>query len=535
MRIDLTDVDALGSNLTHRVCVADVLTRAAQQFPDRTALVDGVEEITYADLEGRVDALARGLLTLGIEHQEPVGIMSRNSWRFVTSFFACARTGLVALPVNLALTAENMTFVLDDSGTRILFVEADLLPMIESIAERLPRLEHVVLLGEERPATSVGHATVTRYEDVVSTDRSPFETHVDDRDVVHCLYTSGTTSLPKGVLTSHVAVVIAALSGSLQLGHSRGPEGSVQPVVLPLFHTTALDTLLLPTFVTGGTIVLHTGFDPDTVLDAIEHRRSTHILLLPAMWAQLLAHPDIRERDLSSMRLCMYAMAPMPPDRLELIGELFPQADVLLGSGQTEFTPPTVFQWPTHQSGKSNSWGSAVATTDVRIMGPDGALLPRGQQGEIVYRGPQCMAGYWNNPSANAAVYAHGWFHSGDVGYLDEEGVVWFTDRLKDIVKTGGENVSSIDVERVLLGNPVVLDCAVVGLPHAHWGEAVTAFVVPTSSGGAVESELIAHCREQLAGFKVPKRIVVVDDLPRTGTGKVQKHLIRSEHARLHS
>ncbi|HEY8488178.1 MAG TPA: AMP-binding protein, partial [Thermaerobacter sp.] len=306
-------------------------------------------------------------------------------------------------------------------------------------------------------------------------------------------------------------------------------------LVLPIFHCAALNAILIPTLLVGGTAVFLRKYDVRDVMDALERYRVTHVLLLPMMWQELIQQPDAGQRDFSSVRRCLYAMAPMAPERIAEIRRFFPNADVVLGSGQTEFTPPTVFQRPHHQDTKPASWGLPTVMTDVRIMDDQGNLLPRGQVGEIVYRGPQCMTAYWNNPEATAEAFRHGWFHSGDVGWMDEEGVVWFTDRKKDMVKTGGENVASIEVERALLAHPAVAECAVVGLPHERWGEAVTAFVLLKPGARAAEAELIAHCRERLAGFKVPKRVVFVDGFPRTGTGKIQKHVLRQEHQGLYA
>jgi acyl-CoA synthetase (AMP-forming)/AMP-acid ligase II len=464
-----------------------------------------------------------------------VAFLLGNSWRFAATFFGCAKAGLVALPVNLMLGPEDISWILADSGTRTVVADPAFVPLLEAVLPALPDVTTVVMTGEmptgDDVPPSVAGREVLRWDDVAA-DPTPLEVVVEDRDTLHCLYTSGTTARPKGVLTSHLAVYVGVLSNALQVGHKRGDEFSVFPIVLPLFHTTALDTLLLPTLLTGGTAILPGGFEPEAFLELVERRRATHIMLLPMMYTALLASPAIGTRDLSSVQLCVYAMAPMPQERIGQIAGAFPNAKVLLGSGQTECVPATVFQWPSHQETKAASWGPSTVTVDTRIMSPSGELLPPGETGEIVYRGPHVMSGYWNNPAANTAAFAHGWFHSGDVGHLDDEGVVWFTDRVKDMVKTGGENVSSVEVERVLLSSPEIVEAAVIGVPDDRWGEAVTGVVVPADpsvDAGALAQRLLAHCRQHLAGFQVPKRIEVRVDLPKTATGKIQKAELRDQ------
>ena len=531
MRPDLSGVDPLELNLATRMSVGDLLTRSARLFGSRTAVSDASGDTTYAALDAAAEAFGRGLLEAGVQRQEPVAFLLGNSWRFVATFFGCAKAGLVAMPVNLVLAPEDIAWILTDSGTQTVVADQAFLPLLEQVLPGAPLVQRVVVTGDAPPDT-VASRPVLRWDDVAA-DATPVQVLVEDRDTLHCLYTSGTTARPKGVLTSHLAVHVGALSNALQVGHPRGHESSTMPIVLPLFHTTALDTLLLPLLLTGGTAVLPAGFEPEAFLDVVEQRRATHLMLLPMMYAALLASPSLASRDLTSVRLCIYAMAPMPPERLAQIAAAFPNAKVLLGSGQTECVPATVFQWPSHQHGKSESWGPATTTVDVGIMAADGALVPTGTTGEIVYRGPHVMTGYWNNADANSAVFAHGWMHSGDVGHLDDEGVVWFTDRVKDIVKTGGENVSSVEVERTLLSCPDVAECAVIGVPDPTWGEAVTAVVVPADPAAderAVAERAVAHCREHLAGFQVPKRVHVVTTLPKTATGKVQKGDLRGQY-----
>ena len=529
MRPDLSGIDPLELNLATRLSVGDTLTRSAEHYPHRVAVVDGEEEITYASLNGAAEALGRGLLLAGVRRQEPVAFLLGNSWRFLASFFGCAKAGIVALPVNVVLPPEDVGWILADSCTRTVIVDAAYLPLLRATLPSVPGITTIVVVGDDVPAEVAGRPAL-RWDDV-AVDPTPLQVVVEDRDTLHCLYTSGTTARPKGVLTSHLSVHVALLSNALQLEHRRGDEFSVFPVVLPLFHTTALDTLTLPVLLTGGTVVLPEGFEPEGFLELVERRAATHVMLLPMMYSALLASPSVATRDTSTVRLCIYAMAPMPQDRIGQIASAFPRARVLLGSGQTECVPATVFQWPSHQDSKAASWGSPAVTVDMRIMDPAGRLVPRGETGEIVYRGPHVMSGYWNNPAANTAAFAEGWLHSGDMGHLDDEGVVWFTDRVKDIVKTGGENVSSVEVERVLLSSAEVLEAAVIGVPDDRWGEAVTGVVVPVDPGvdaAALAQRLLTVCRQHLAGFQVPKRIHVVVALPKTATGKVQKAVLRT-------
>ncbi|AUH68586.1 MULTISPECIES: class I adenylate-forming enzyme family protein [Gordonia] len=531
MRPDLSGVDPLTVNLTHRVCVGDLLTRSAAHYGTRTALVDGDLELSYAELEARANALARGLLERGYERGDAIALQLQNSWQFVTSFFALAKIGVVAMPLNLLLSPSDIAYQLADSGVRAIVTEDVFLGVLEpAVAEASSdRLGEVIVAGTA-PDTVAGLRSVA-FDEIFAADRSVVETIVDDRDILHCLYTSGTTSRPKGVVTSHVAVQISVLSSALGLGLRPDTRPAVQPIVLPLFHVTALDALLLPSLTVGATVVLLRGFDPAALAEVFTRRAVTHLTMLPMMWAALLQQPALAEGDTDSLVTGLYAMAPMPAELLAALRSRFPNAAIILGSGQTETTPASELQWSGHQGVKDASWGPPTVSTDIAIMGGDGTLLPTGREGEIVYRAPQLMEGYWNNRDANTEAFAHGWFHGGDIGYLDDEAVVWFTDRAKDIIKSGGENVSSVEVERVLLGHESVAEVAVVGVPDEHWGEAVTAFVVlgePADSGEARSEEIQSWARERLAGFKAPKSVVVVDALPKTATGKIQKHLMRS-------
>ncbi|WP_068403056.1 AMP-binding protein [Kribbia dieselivorans] len=528
MKPDLSLVDPLQYNLAGRVNLGDQLSRVALMFPDRIAVVDGDREVTYRELRDTAQACARGLLARGLQHQQPVSLLMGNSVDFLATFFGCATSGLVAMPVNVVLAPDDIAWILNDAESTTVVADAPLIPLLEAVLPNTPAIRTVIVRGEA-PAAIAGRA-VQAWADLAATPGDPVEVVVDDRDTVQCLYTSGTTARPKGVLISHTSLTVSSLSNALGLGTRWGSEPTVLANVLPLFHTTALNTLVMPVLFLGGTVVLASPFVPGDFLDLIEQRRVTTIMLLPMMYAALVAEQRAHPRDLSSVTMAVYGMAPMGTELLDAVDAAFPNAAVILGSGQTECIPATVLQWPEHRHSASDSWGPAAPTVAARIMDPTGDLCPAGETGEIVYRGPHVMSGYWNNATANATAFAHGWFHSSDIGHVDDAGVVWFTDRLKDIIKTGGENVSSVAVERVVLGAPGVAEATIIGVPDDRWGEAVCAVVVAdaTVDPATLPDQVIAHAKSHLAGFQVPKKVLVVDAMPKTATGKVQKHVLRA-------
>lgn len=527
---DLTRVDPLDHNLATRNNAGDLIVRTAALFPDRIAIVDGDREVTYRELAEDIDRLGHALLGLGLEPGSPVGLTMMNSWRLLVAYFACARAGLVCMPLNFLLGGEDQRWILDDAQPPVIVTDGAFRPLHEQILPAAPSVEQVVVTDEESPDPVAGRATHAWQTLVDEAPQGPLEVLVDDRAAVQCLYTSGTTSRPKGVLVSHNSLVTALLSNALATRMSWGPTPPSMLVVLPMFHVTALNCLCMPTLLMGGTVLLAgMAFDPARSLDLIERHRATHTMMLPMMHRACVAEQANRARDLASVTTAIYAMAPMPADLLDAVDEMYPSADVILGSGQTEVVPATVMQWPEHRHTAADSWGPQVPSVLARTMDPFGAVQGPGETGEIVYRAPNVTMGYWNNAEANEQSFAHGWFHSGDVGHLDEEGVVWFTDRLKDIIKSGGENVSSVAVEAVVLGAPGVAECSVVGVQDERWGEAVCAVVVAdgTVPAAELEARVVSYAKERLAGFQVPKEVRVVEELPKTATGKILKNLVR--------
>lgn len=535
MRLDLTGIDPVDHALARRCSVGDIPTRAAATFSGRTAVSDDTGSWTYAELEAIANRVAHGLVAHGIEEEEPVAILSTNCREFVATYFGTAKAGMVSLPINLLSGLDNITHALTDSGTRILVVHGSLAELVMGAVAAIPAIRTVVVIGGvpdslEAPA---GGPAVLGWDDLLAGDDSNPDTVIADRQIVQCLYSSGTTSRPKGVLTSHLAVTMAGLSNGAVFGLAWGAQASITVLPLPLFHTAALNGVLVPGITMGATVHLLPGFEPVTYVDTVARVRATHLVALPLMLEALAEGAD-RGLDLSSVEVALYAMAQMPEQVRRRLETAMPDAKIVLGSGMSECTPATVMQWPELGSTKPDSWGYPTPVAENRICEPGGdELLPPDTDGEIAYRGPTVMEGYWNNPEANAGVFAGGHLHSGDLGRIDPEGVVWFADRVKDIVKSGGENVSSLHVEQVLLDHPHVAEVACVGRPDPKWGELVIAVVVPAEGAPAEEhlkASVMEFGAERLSHSHRPRDVVVVDAIPRTATGKIRKVELRAMH-----
>jgi acyl-CoA synthetase (AMP-forming)/AMP-acid ligase II len=503
--------DELARNLIQRVNIGDTLTRTAWRTPDTEALVDAERRLTYRDLNAEVNRVANTLLARGYERGDAIILIAGNCADFLVAYYALAKIGVVSVPINLLWGPSETRYVIEHCKPKGAIVEPMFAPLVADA-----RVEVF-----QTPLRELANG---------ANDAEP-EVLVDDRDPLGYMYTSGTTSAPKGVVQSHLAVYVNALTSSLSVGVD--DEWRIG-LFMPLFHTAALNALAASCVLRGGTLFLMRGFDPGALLETIERERLTYFLGLPMMLRAVMEHPRFAETDKSSLNLIGYAMAPMPDEDLRRAIEAF-GCDLSLGFGQTELSPLTTVFRPEHQLLHPGSVGTQIPNVQTAIMDEEGRLLPTGETGEIVYRSPQTMTEYLNDPQATAEAFAHGWFHSGDIGRFDEHGVLWFEDRKKDVIKSGGENVASLEVERALYdAEPRIAECVVVGLPHPTWGEAITAIVTPRPGESLSEEEVIAAARTRLAPFKVPKAVVFVDEMPHTPTGKVQKNVLRERYSRVH-
>jgi acyl-CoA synthetase (AMP-forming)/AMP-acid ligase II len=528
----MTSSAELHRNLIQRVNVGDSLTRTAARYPGALALADGNRRLTYREFNSLVNRFAHGLAARGYSRGDALALASGNSIEFLVTYYACAKLGVVCVPVNLGWRADEVAYVLGHSRSRGIVIESRLIPALAETVSKQPGVADVIVApgteGEaaDRSSEIVGAGT---FADLAGGDDSEPECLVDDRDPLSYLYTSGTTAFPKGVVGNHIAIYLESLSMAVE---ARFNETDRFVAMMPMFHTAQLNCHCTAAVMVGAALFIERGFDAARLLELIETERITQIFGLPMMYRQLLDHPDIDRRDLSSLRRALYAMATMPEAQLRRCIERF-GCDFYLLFGQTEMSPTATLFRPEHQLSHAGAVGTPVANVQAAIMDEKGALLPPGEEGEIVYRGPHTLTGYLDNTDATSAAFAHGWFHSGDIGRFDADGILWFTDRRKDLIKTGGENVASIEVEKALYAaDASIAEAVVVGLPHERWAEAVTAIVVPAPGAHVDERELLSRVRAHLDPYKVPKAIIAVEELPRTSTGKIQKNVLRDRYAR---
>jgi long-chain acyl-CoA synthetase len=521
---DLTATGGVaGPGRIGRVSIGDILHRTARRFPDRVALTDGDKQATYAEIEADANRFANYLLAEGLSPGDKISTICNNSIELVKIIFGIHRAGLVFVPINTMLGADDMRFILTHAEVRFVAVDDNLYaqPAIRAMLEE----RRVSLLGVDLAggAAAMGLATFAS----ACHGQSTIEPDVafDDHDLAMIIYTSGTTSRPKGAMHCHLAVVMAVMSNAIEWSMQRDDGITGQ---LPLFHCAG-HVVLLSFFIAGGKVALMRGFDPAVTAKAIERDQLTMMVGIPGMYMALLDHPARKAHDLSRLRLCIYAMAPMSRPLLErCIAEICP--NFTLTSGQTEMYPSTTASRPERQLLRfGNYWGEATVVNEAAIMDDDGTLLPPGEIGELVHRGPNVTLGYYKDPDATAAARKFGWHHTGDLALIDEHGEVLFIDRKKDMIKSGGENVASIKIEETLLAHPAILNAAVIGLPHPVWSEAVCAFVKLKPGAVADETAILEHCRKSLGGFQVPKLVRILEDMPTTATGKLRKVELRQK------
>ena len=502
----------MGSELeqSRRLVLPELIGRASRTRPNRHALVFGGDVRTYAELYERAARLASGLAASGVQAGDRVALLLHNGIEFVETLLACHRLAAIPVPINFRLAPDEIDFILADSGAVAVICDSP-----------LPGA------GAPGMVLEVG----TSYDDAIASALPrPDSADVGEDDAALMCYTSGTTGRPKGAVLTHRNLVASTLSWIHEM---RADQDDVWLSGQPLFHIGGINGLL-PFLVLGATVILTptTTFDPEATLRLIEAHGVTMCIFVPTQWAAICDHYAVREIDPRRLRVAMWGASPAPRRTLAAMAQTFPQAAIVSAYGQTEMSGAATLLKGGDSTRKMGSVGTPMLGVELRVVDDELRDVPPGAVGEIVYRGPSVMAGYHGQRDATREAFSGGWFHSGDLARIDEEGYLWLVDRKKDMIVSGGENVYPAEVERVLLDHPAVAEAAVIGVPHSRWVETPLAFVVLRDGVEAGESDLIAHCRRYLAGFKKPSAVITVPKLPRNAGGKVLKRRLRESYAR---
>ncbi|RLQ22865.1 long-chain-fatty-acid--CoA ligase [Seongchinamella sediminis] len=494
------------------------MLRRAQLNPERTAVIFEGKETRYDEFADRVRRQAQMLREKGVCVGDRVGYLGFNHPALLETLFAAQTLGAIFVPLNFRLTAEELTFIINDAGIHSLVVDDALRPVIEPARDELC-CRH--LFSSESEAAGWLHLDSER----AAAEPIHEAVSVDQHDLAVIMYTSGTTGLPKGAMLTHGNLLWNNINASMAFGGTR------EDVVLsaaPLFHIGGLNVMTLHAFHLGACVVIMRNFEPAEVLENFEKHRVTHMFGAPAMFLFVSQQPKFAETDLSSIQTLICGAAPVPESLIELWGAR--GVPFCQGYGLTETAPFSAFLTPEWAVKKLGSAGQPPIFSDTRIVDADNQPLPAGERGEICLRGPNIMKGYWNRPDATAdAIDREGWFHSGDIGYLDEDGFLFICDRLKDMVISGGENVYPAEVEGVLYKHEAISEVAVIGTPDEKWGEAVTAVVALQEGQSLSLEELREFAEPHLARYKLPRRLEIVEALPRNPAGKVLKFVLKED------
>ncbi|HEV2379527.1 MAG TPA: long-chain-fatty-acid--CoA ligase [Terriglobia bacterium] len=508
---------------------------AARIYGRKIGIVCGEHRFTYAEFNERCDRLSSALGDLGLQTGDRVAYLSFNCHRLLEAYYGVPQLSAILLPLNIRLSCEELAYILSDAAPRILCFDPEFLPLVEALRSQGATVEHYVALRGAKPDWAHSRS----YDELISeAEPRPFDYRsIDENSVAELFYTSGTTAYPKGVMLTHRNLYLHALYTAVGL---RGADDEVHVYTVPLFHVNSWGAPhILP--LTGGRHVMIQKFDPLVLLQLIERERVTRLHLVPTMMVALLNHPAFAKHDVSSVHEVMLGGAPCNIALIQEIERKMPGCTAVGGYGLTETSPVLTLARikdhlkhdpPDVRLRRKATAGCAFGASEVRVVDPNGAdVKPDGKEaGEIVVRSDLVMKGYWKQPDETARVIRDDWFWTGDLATIDDEGYVLIVDRVKDMVLSGGENIATAEIESVLYQYPAVLECAVIAVPDDRWGEIPKALVTLRCNQQATEDEILDHCRRHLAGFKVPKSVEFLDELPKSGTGKILKRVLREKY-----
>lgn len=522
------DAPIIGSPSAGRAdTVGALLRRTVSRNGPMNAVLFEDRRWTYAQLEKGVDRIARRLMGLGLSQGARIAAYGANSDAYLLLFLACAKTGLVHVPVNFALKGGELSYLLNDSGASLVVADPELLPLVDELrsSAQAPAVEQLwsMFPGSDSSEPSLLETALNDDDDA-----GPVEVAVGEHDLLQLLYTSGTTSAPKGAMMTHAALIAEYISSIIALDLTADDRPLV---AMPLYHSAGMHVFMLPYLSLGATVRLIARPDVGKILSLVEKERIGSLFLAPTVWVPLSNHPDLAARDLSSLTKAQYGASIMPVTVLQRLRSRYPQIGFYNCFGQSELGPLCTVLRPEEHETRPASCGRPVFFVEARVVTTEGIIASPGEPGEIQYRSPQLLAGYWNKPEATAEAFADGWFRSGDQVTQDSQGYIQVVDRIKDVINTGGVNVAPREVEDCIYELSEVAEVAVVGIADDLWIEAITAVVVLKEGTSLTAEAVRAHVKSRLADYKAPKRVDFVAELPRNQSGKLLKRQLRAERA----
>jgi acyl-CoA synthetase (AMP-forming)/AMP-acid ligase II len=505
------------------------IRRAAQVTPNNVALICGDRKHTFSETQHRISCVARFLVDGGFKEGDRAALLALNSDRYYEIFFAIPWSGGVVVPLNIRWSLAELLYSLNDSGTSVMFVDDMFVSLAEKINDELGPVIRFIYIGD-----GACPEWMSRYDVMMDVSEPLLDAGRCGDDLLGIFYTGGTTGFPKGVMLSHNNFYSSALSMMSEMG-IRTPYVRYLHAA-PMFHIADAAVGMANTLA-GNTHVFIPAFEPSSVMNAIAKFEVTDVLLVPTMIGMLLEHEGFASAKLGSLKKIVYGASPMPLGVLHKVMEKLSHVALYQAYGQTELAPVISILRPEHHvltgdgADKVRSAGQASVIVEIKVIDSDGAPLLAGEVGEVLVKGPNTMLGYWEMPEQTKSTINDGWVHTGDAGYLDDDGFLFLVDRVKDMIVTGGENVFSAEVENVVSQHPAVQEVAVIGIPHPKWGESVHAVVRLSSHSSASEKELIEYCRAAIAAYKCPRSVTFVSDpLPTTSVGKISKKDIRKPY-----